>query len=308
MVRRRPSIWGPMPTRFLYFPFIAAVSRATEEACTARLDPPPVTEFRCTHQLRGHGTNHAHKHTSTHRTHTHTHTARATPYLNPGKSVRQEKRGRRADGAATRHRSTPGPTTTADDRSCLNHVPVIPFPPPTGRCAVTVPSRGYMGPEGRRRGSKPPIHALSVRLSFTFLPAPLFRPPFSVPRRDPSPTFPLLLSTDRPCSSPRNTHPSPSFPFPWVYSFSLILSCPPRSLAISLSSSSTRSPPSIATSSRGPPPHLAFSVPFFLPSPLASYSFCRTNRARILSFSPLRPLLAGPFCPKPKVYESGEEG
>ena len=32
--------------------------------------PPPSPEFRCTHQLRGHGTNHAHKQTHIHTPHT----------------------------------------------------------------------------------------------------------------------------------------------------------------------------------------------------------------------------------------------
>lgn len=52
-----------------------------------------------------------------------------------------------------------------------------------------------MGPEGRRRGSEPPIHALSVRLSFTSLPLPLFRQLFSVTPSNPSPFLSLLLLT-----------------------------------------------------------------------------------------------------------------
>lgn len=43
-----------------------------------------------------------------------------------------------------------------------------------------------MGPEGRRRGSKPPIHALSIYLSCTFFPLPLFHRFLSVLPWNPS--------------------------------------------------------------------------------------------------------------------------
>lgn len=59
-----------------------------------------------------------------------------------------------------------------------------------------------MGPEGRRRGSKPPIHALSVRLSFTSLPFQLFRQLLSFLPSSPSPFLPLLLLTTPALSLP----------------------------------------------------------------------------------------------------------
>lgn len=52
-----------------------------------------------------------------------------------------------------------------------------------------------MGPEGRRRGSKPPIHALSIYLSYTFFPLPLFHRFLSVLPWNPSPFHFLPLLT-----------------------------------------------------------------------------------------------------------------
>ena len=159
-----------------------------------------------------------------------------------------------------------------------------------------------MGPEGRRRGLKPPIHALlSVSLSppslsnFFIVSSPLLLQVRLL--------FLLLL---------RLTIPN-------IVSFTPFLSCSRSFVFLCLSSPST--PPaanrscfstfpilssifSPSSSSLSPSCSLSLSpFPFLLP-------FRRRTRfvvptARILSFSPAHFLF--PFCPA-KVYESGEEG
>lgn len=181
--------------------------------------------------------------------------------------MKQEKRGRRGKGSDERHRSARSPTTTTDDRSCLNHVPVIPLPPPAGaassQCWVVDTWAPKVGGAARnlrftlfsvslsppslcrffvglcspsRSVSFSSIYASSLSLSATLHP----------PRKSPYPSF-----------SRFSLHHSPSST---VLSYMLLLFSPSRFLLLSLSSFSTRSLPLRVSSPR----HLlAFSVPFF---------------------------------------------